>query len=182
MIANIYKRLLQIGKVAGSLTFLFGIPYGIIQYTEAKQDHRVSQTIDLFKQFNSTPFTIYREHVLGALSEYKTQIAAAARNEDDLKKVTLVMIDKRAIETDLLLLMDFFDGVTVCVITELCDADTTEKLFSGRARELYINFFNYIDLQRNTIAGAKFGIGLETVALAKPRKSKWPLASWFSWL
>lgn len=179
MIATVYKRLLQIGKVAGTLTFLFGIPYGIFQYIEAKDDGRIKQTLELFKHFNSSPYTDYRRNVLNALAENKSKIADAAKNPQALRDVVLGVVDAKKIETDLLLLMDFFDGVAVCVVTELCDADTTEKLFSGRAREIYVNFLDYIDVHRQTIAGAKFGIGLQTIAQTRPKKSGWRV--WLPW-
>ncbi len=174
MIAIAYKRLLQIGKVAGAITFLAGIPYGAYQYIEAKQDHRVAQSLEMFKQFNSSPISTYREHVLKAVSEYKQQMAEAAKDPKELEKLVIGMIAKKDIETDILLLMDFFDGVSACVVNNLCDADTTQKLFSARARELYLNFFQYIALHRSTIATVDFGLGLETIARTGQKQTKSP--------
>lgn len=182
MIALAYKRLLQLGKVAGALTFLFGIPYGAYQYLQAKHDQRVAQSLQLFKDFNSSPFTQYRERLITAVALYKSQLAAAAKDEKELRNTVLSMIEKQKIEIDLLMMMDFFDGVTVCVVDNLCDADTTERLFGQRARELYINFYQYIDWQRNTIATAEFGLGLETIALTTRAKPKKPANFWSRWL
>lgn len=182
MIALAYKRLLQLGKVAGALTFLFGIPYGTFQYVQAKHVQRVAQSLQLFKDFNSSPFTKYRENINSAVALNKSQLAAAATDEKELQKTVLSMIEKQKIEIDLLMMMDFFDGVTVCVIDNLCDADTTERLFGQRARELYINFYQYIDLQRKTIATAEFGLGLETIALTTRAKPKNSVNFWSRWL
>jgi hypothetical protein len=49
MIALIYKRLIQIGKVTGAVSFLFAAPYALAQYIESREAARVEQTIALFK-------------------------------------------------------------------------------------------------------------------------------------
>ena len=59
--------------------------------------------------------------------------------------------------------MDFFDGVTICVINNICDAHTTSQLFAGRAKDLYITFYQYIKARRKGPTST-FAIGLETVA------------------
>jgi hypothetical protein len=167
MIVIIYKRLLQLAKIAGALTFLFGIPYGIYQFLENKDARRIEQTFDFFKQYNGPPFTTYREKIDEAVSTHKDEIANAAVNEDALAKAISNVIAAGQLETPLALIMDFYDGVAVCVVNDLCDARTTQRLFSRRAREIFTTFYQYIQAQRNGPASSAFGIGLETIAKAK---------------
>jgi hypothetical protein len=167
----VYKRLLQLGKVAGALTFLFGIPYGIEQYVEKQYEGRVAETLELFKQFSGTPLSTYREDITKAIVANNAAINAAAKlGADQLRDAVLDVVQKSQIETDLLMTMDFFDAVATCVERNLCDRDTAQRLFSPRARDLLNVFYQYMQVRRTTSAGPDFGIGLEFMARMKPSK------------
>jgi hypothetical protein len=171
LIAIVYKRLLQLGKVAGALTFLFGIPYGIEQYLEKQHDGRVSETLALYNQFNGAPFSTYRENITKAIVGNDAAITkAAGQDADHLSDVVIDMVKKTGIEADLLMTMDFFDAVATCVEKSLCDRDTAQRLFSPRARDLLVIFYQYMQVRRVASAGPDFGIGLEVMARMKPNK------------
>jgi hypothetical protein len=164
MIAAIYKRLLQIGKVSGAIAFLIAAPYAIFQYWEAQDAARVEQTLNFYKLYNAKPFTDYREKVTKALVKYRDRINTAAIDESSLLAVQNEMIENESIEMDIVLLFDFFDGVVVCVTSKVCDDDTAVRLFKPRATDIYLNFYQYMISRRATSATADFGVGLETVA------------------
>jgi hypothetical protein len=172
IIATAYERLLQIGKVAGALTFLFGIPYGLWQYVQKERAARVEQSLRLFDKFNAAPFVTYREEIARVVTQNADAIAEAAKDAGELEKTIIGLVRKNEkIEPHLWLIMDFFDGVTVCVVNNLCDAATVEQLLAERARDFYEVFYPYIQMRRGG-ANSKFAIGLETVATAGlPRKT-----------
>jgi hypothetical protein len=90
-----------------------------------------------------------------------------------LEKAVLEMVkDNRNLEAHLWLVMDFFDGVTVCVVNNLCDAETVDQLLAGRARDYYEVFYPYIQSRRGGRNTSKFAIGLETVATAGRRQKQ----------
>jgi hypothetical protein len=165
MLALWYKRSLELGKLAGALAVIFGIPYGIWQYLENKQEKRVEQTLTLFRQYNSAPFITYRERISTAVSKHKKAIADAVKDENQLKLVINDILIKEDIERDIWLILDFFDGVLVCVKSKICDPEVTRELFSCRAQDVFLMFYQYIAEQRNT--AAYFGEGLETIAREK---------------
>ena len=167
MIATVYKRLIQIGKISGAITFLFAAPYALNQYIETRNASRVEQTLKLFNQYNSSPFTTYREKITKALVRNKTKILTAAKDQNDLVIAQLQIIKDEDIETELLFIFDFFDAVTVCVVGKICDNDTAVKLFRPRALDIYLNFYQYMMLQRATVATKDFGIGVEAVAKSR---------------
>ena len=171
MIALIYKRLLQIGKVAGTITFLFGIPYGIWQYIEKQEQARVEQSLKLFDKFNSPPITTYRENISKAVSEHSAELEAAAKDEQTYAKAVIQLAEKNGIESSLWLVMDFFDGVTICVVNNICDAHTIAQLFAERAKDLYITFYQYIKTRRKGPTST-FAVGLETVATSSRSPKK----------
>jgi hypothetical protein len=169
-IGIVYRFLLRAGKIAGGVTFIFGIFYGAYQYYEAKTEKQIAQTLELFKEFNSPPISTYRENIFQAISKNRQRIFDAAANEDDLKKVIFDVVNTGGIENQIMLFMDFFDGLAFCVSKNICETDTAVDLFGPRAQELYIIFYQYIDVLRQTTAPSTFGLGLET--FAKMKKSK----------
>jgi hypothetical protein len=161
---SIYKRLIQIGKVAGAISFLIAAPYALIQYLQAKEATQVEQTLKIYQQYNSSPFMGYREKVSKALIKNKAKMMASAANPKDFETAQLQVVQEGDIETELFMLFDFFDGVTVCVITSICDNDTAIRLFKPRALDIYLSFYQYMMIQRETSATKDFGGGLEAIA------------------
>jgi hypothetical protein len=181
MIPLLYKRLLQLGKVTGAVTFLFGIPYALVQYWDNQHDKRVEQSLRQFDRFNSSPFTTYREKISKVMTLKKTEIRAAAKDVTKLKATVVAIVEGNdGIETELWLIMDFFDGVAVCIVENLCDAQTAHQLLSARAQDLYETFYQYIEVQRIG-SSSKFGLGLETIATAgrAPARCTWLICRWF---
>ena len=170
----LYRRLIQLGKVSGAISFLFAAPYALYQYIQTRDAGRVEQTLNLFKQYNSAPFTSYREKVYKALAKNKGKINEAAASEKTFEALQFQIIHDDDIEMELLLLFDFFDGIAVCVANHICDDDTAIKLFRPRALDIYLNFYQYMMVQRATVATRDFGIGLQAIAEAgrplPPRK------------
>lgn len=165
--AEAYQKLASLGRVTGALTFLFGIVYGLEQYVEKQHEGRINQTLDLFKQFDNPPFSAYRINLTKAYLAHGQDIADASLKGPDALETTIQnIVDKAGIETDLLMTIYFFDALYTCVEKNLCDRDMTQRLFSPRARELILIYFQYIEERRK--AGADFGIGLQLVAQMKP--------------
>jgi hypothetical protein len=164
MIAFLYRRLIQIGKVSGAIAFLFAAPYALEQYREARAAARIAQTLDMFKTYNAAPFTSYREKLTKALIKYEDEIYVAAKDENTFLDLQLRLLRQEDIETETLLLFDFFDGVAVCVTSSLCDNDTAIKLFQPRAADIYMNFYQYMAHQRGKSPTRRFGVGLEAIA------------------
>ncbi len=166
MIATAYKRLIQLGKVTGTVSFLFAAPYALVEYIQARDAARVEQTLNLFKIYNAPPFTGYREKFTKALIKNKEPIEKAAKDPDSFRDVQFQVLRQEDIETETLLLFDFFDGVAVCVSAHLCD-DTAIKLFRPRALDIYVNLYQYMVAQRGRTTTRDFGVGVETIARAR---------------
>jgi len=116
MIAIVYKRLIQLGKVTGAIAFLFGVPYALYEYLDNQQTRRVEQTLNFFKQYNGPPYTTYREQIAVALGKRKTEVAAAVSSEKELAVFINKMVDEEKIEKDLLYRVP--EGVTRAGIHE----------------------------------------------------------------
>lgn len=173
MFGLLYKRLLQIGKVAGTITFLFGIPYGIWQYIEKNHDARVEQSLKMFDKFKTPPFSVYREKISKVVAENKPALEAAVKDPQAYANAVIQLAVKNDIESSLWLVLDFFDGVAVCVVNRICDPTTVNQLFGPRAKDFYITFYEYIKAQRRGPTSS-FAVGLETVAITRSSSEKVP--------
>ncbi len=170
MLKKIYSVLLQVGKVAGGATFIFGIFYGTYQFFETKKENQVAQTLVFYRDFNTPPISAYREKIFGVVAKYQSEIAAAAVDESKLEKTINDIVAKEGVSNQLMLIMDFFDGIVFCVTKKICDSETALNLFHNRARELYNIFYQYIIAQRKAWASSDFALGLQTFAEMKPPK------------
>jgi hypothetical protein len=163
--AAAYRKLLQIGKISGAISFLLAAPYALIQYWQAQDASRVEQTLNFYKLYNAKPFTDYREKMTDELVKHKDDLNRAALSEASLLKVQSDLIKNDNVATELLLLFDFFDGVAVCVTAKVCDDETAVKLFKPRAMDLYVNFYQYMMMQR--ASNPDFGLGLQAIAKSR---------------
>jgi len=164
MIALAYKRLIQLGKVTGAVSFLLAAPYALVQYIQSQDAARVEQTLNMFKLYNSPPFTGYREKLTKALIANKDKINEASKDTAAFEALQFQILKETDMETELLLLFDFFDGVAVCVTANVCDNDAAIKLFKPRAADIYVNFYQYMVAQRGKSTTRGFGIGVEGIA------------------
>jgi hypothetical protein len=166
---RISNFLIAAGKIAGGATFLFGIIYGIFQYFESRKEKQVAETLALYRQFNNTPLVAYREKIYLALAEHQEDIAKATVDEKEMEKTMLRVVKTGGIANQLILVMDFFDGLVFCVSRNICDPETALDLFYGRSRELYTTFYQYIQIQRRE-ASTDFALGLQTFAEMRKRQ------------
>ena len=163
-----FDVVLEVAKGIGALSVIYGVAFGIYQYNDAKQEKRVEQSLSLFRQFNNAPFTQYRTKINDSLLNNSEKIYNAASNVDQLTTTMATIVRNDKIATDLVLVMDFFDGVAYCAAKRICDPGISYDLFYARGRELYVTFYQYIKAQRNSFAGNDFGAGLETLVKYKP--------------
>ena len=160
-----YEFLLNTAKVAGVLSLIYGVGFGIFQYYESKTEKRVAESLSLFRQFNNAPFTGYRQRINIALIDNRTEIANAATDEKQLAATIGNVVRKEKLEPDLAFVFNFFDTVVYCAAKNICDPDVTFDLFYPSARELYIPFYQYIQAQQNSFND--FGLGIQTLIKLK---------------
>ena len=167
-----YDFLLNTAKVAGVLSLVYGVGFGIFQYYEAKKEKRIEESLSLFRQFNSMPFTGYRNDIDIALIDNRKEIADAASDEKKFAATIADVVRKSKLEAELAFVFNFFDTVVYCAAKNICDPDVTYDLFYAGAQELYIPFYQYIQAQRNSFND--FGLGVETLVKLKQSSGRPP--------
>jgi hypothetical protein len=160
-----YDFLFNIAKVAGGLSLIYGVAFGVFQYYETKKEKRIEESLQLFRQFNNAPFTDYRKRINIAVIDNRQDIADAAADEKQLAAAVMKIVQKEKLETDLAFMFNFFDTVVYCAAKNICDPDIILDLFYPSARELYVPFYQYIQTQQNSFN--EFGVGVETLVRLK---------------
>ena len=160
-----YDFLVDAAKVAGVISLIYGVAFGVFQFYETKKEKRIEELLQLFRQFNNPPFTDYRRHINIAIIDNRQEIANAAADEKQLTAAIISMVQKAKLETDLAFVFNFFDTVVYCAAKNICDLDIVLDLFYPSARELYVPFYQYIQAQQNTFND--FGVGVETLVRLK---------------
>lgn len=160
-----YDFLLNTAKVAGVLSLIYGVGFGIFQYYESKAEKRISETLSLYRQFNTSPFTVYRQRINIALIENRKEISDAVANEKELAAAIRNVVRSEKLEPDLAFMFNFFDTVVYCAAKNICDPDVTYDLFYPSAVELYVPFYQYIEAQQNSFNA--FGVGVVTLIKLK---------------
>jgi len=163
-LSAIYGGLIRLAQVAGALSLISGVTWGVYQYHKNKQEKQLEQTFTLFRQFNNSPYAEYREKIRNALEKNRDKLLSAAVDEEKLEAAVTEIVASEKISNEIYQIMDFYDGLVYCVVSRNCDPKTTYRLFYSRARETYNNFYQYIILERNSSDLKELGTGLETVA------------------
>jgi len=129
------------------------------QYFEAKEKDKVKQTMEHVQVFSSSSLLESRLTLNEIWLPYQTifyQISqqTVASEEDKMKirgKIVLPVIEQNNVFKELILLVDFFTNVQICVQHEICDRQVAEAFFGDYARSFYRLHQPWIRVQRQAI-------------------------------
>jgi hypothetical protein len=163
-----YERSLDAAKVAGVISVIFGVVFGTVQYFQARDDKRIEESLQLFRQFNNAPYTDYRKRINVAIIENQAAINAAVGDEKKLAAAVLGIVQKEKLETDVAFVLNFFDTVAYCAAQSICDSQIVLDLFYPSALEIYVPFYQYIRMQQNALYD--YGAGVFTLVDLKRKQ------------
>ncbi len=160
-----YDLLLNVAKVAGAISLIYGVGFGIFQYYESKNEKRIEESLALFRQFNNAPYTDYRKHINILAIDNRKEIEDAAGDEKQLTEVITNIVRREKLEAELAFVLNFYDTVVYCAAKNICDPGIILDLFYPSARELYLPFYQYIQAQQTSFND--FGLGIATLIKLK---------------
>jgi hypothetical protein len=160
---SVFRVFVTIRKSITRLSIIIGLLYSFVQYERIKLDGEVKQTLLFYDKFNSSPFTGYRENLTDIVSKNIEEIKASLRSDESfsiqIEKIIKLGDSRKSFD----MVLDFFDGVAVCMETDICDKVTAKQLFQSRASELYEIFYPYIKKNRVENKSDEYAGGLEYV-------------------
>jgi hypothetical protein len=136
--------------------------YAGFQWYSAKVDGRVQQSLNLYDKYNSVPFTQYRVSISKFIS-LNMEDLKKAKTQQEYITMFLKKIRDSWVVNDFDILADFYDGLSVCVSSKLCDKDVAAQLFQIQAEGLYNPFFPYVKFVREQNKVTTFALGLERI-------------------
>jgi len=160
-----YDLLLNFAKVAGAISLIYGVGFGVFQYYETKKEKRIEESLALFRQFNNTPFTDYRKHINIVSIDNRNEISDAAGDEKQLTAAIVNVVRREKLEAELAFVLNFFDTVVYCAAKNICDPNIILDLFYPSAREFYLPYYQYIQAQQSSFND--FGLGIATLVKLK---------------
>ncbi len=144
-LASLKSAVAQIGVASGFL-------YGVFEYEHSKFDQQVKQTLEFYDRFNSSPYVGYRETFSNVRYENIRILSKSAESTEAYNSAIdkILKLEGTKLTTSLDMTFDFFDGLTNCVRSGLCDSVSAKRLFRYRAQEIYENFWPHIENIRTT--------------------------------
>jgi hypothetical protein len=106
---------------------------------------------------------VHRERLSDAMEE----ILASPKSDESYGSfagIVRKIVKKEGVKRSLNMMLDFFDGLTVCIDSEICDSDTAKQLFQARAYEIYVNFYTRIMDVRDVSKSDEYAKGLVHIA------------------
>ena len=160
-----YRHLLRWSK---RLSFLAVALYAAFQWYGVKVDGQIKQVLALYDKYNSDPIFTYRRNLDLMLSD--PDLSNAIQKGDSpayVKTLMQLMTPDKVSYLDIL--SDFFDGLSVCVSTHLCQEDVAIRLFQPIAKNLRHDFGPYILEVRKNNGVPNFADGIAEFARKTPK-------------
>ena len=148
---------------ASKVFIIAGGIFAVIQFMESKQNHRIAKTFEYIAAYERGPVLVSRENIRRLLRPYGSTFAGNHLSNKDHKRLMSAISAGDAganIEDDLDRVIDFHEGLYLCLKLELCDDEVAKKYFSCKAETFRMQFMPYIEARRKH-DNKNFGVELE---------------------
>lgn len=158
------QRLTSVIETVYKAGLILGGLFAAWQYWEAKLDAQIARTIAYVDRFESGSVGQargeIREELLPYMSQFREVTAAGISDQDrDELVLSIAEANDSRIARNLDHVVDFFQGLNICVEEGLCDRRVAMAYFqTSDARDLWTNFEPYVRLRRenNPLYGREF--------------------------
>ncbi|MEO1659312.1 MAG: hypothetical protein AAFR65_16525 [Pseudomonadota bacterium] len=149
-----------IGKVGAIILVIFGV----VEYFDRKDETRVSRTQELMKEYATGPLRDAQNVINSTILDHLASIeairavqwdadAAATAHADIVQFLVWDSRDADGLVREIDDLLEFYERVTICVETRLCDREVARAYFTTDADWLFENFRPYILQRRENAPG-----------------------------
>jgi hypothetical protein len=150
------NRLEKIVSIIGILTTFSGGGYAIHEYFESKADDKIRESFQFIERMTSNPIQ-ERWYKLNKKS-YDKQLEEimngknVSENEEIANKATkrvLEIVHENEMETDILLMIDFFSMIQICIEHEICDQEIVKIFIGEDVKRFYNSYLAFILFARD---------------------------------
>jgi hypothetical protein len=125
----------------GLLALGVGAWFAVVQYLDKEKGDRVKYTLDFLDRQGRDPVSKARRSLVIAWGKHENELMALLKNpkatSTDLKVLVLDVVDREKIVPDVFTMVDFYDGLQICVAREVCDSRTAQALFRHDAKAFF---------------------------------------------
>jgi len=163
------RKFASIKDMAETLSYIIiiiGAFFALYQYFEMKYSDRVKETLSYEKRLNDGEFLDAKVSINQAWQPYQSffeklhQKTIKSQNDKDkiLDKVAQKVIKNKNLSKDIDLLVDFYESLSICVKSDICDQTTALSFFSPYAEKFYQLHNLYIKNKSKSIIGYAKGL------------------------
>lgn len=145
--------------------------FGLIQYVEKSKGERVKATLDYVDRYNKSPLLEAQTQLNEFWNARAADVFAQQKaGEAQLSAYVDGAIREHRLESNVELLVSFFENLRACTCAELCDQATVNRFFDKHAYDWHGLLYPYLAKQRERLCDPTFGESLGL--LAKTRNQK----------
>ena len=145
----------EITEIASYITVIVGGIFAIWQYMSLLHQERVKETLNYEKRLYEGEFFRAKSKIERAWFEQQeffeqlrhTKVKSKAERDKIVSYVSSSIIEKNRLESDIDILCDFYNSLSLCVQEHICDKETTLSFFKPYATKFY-NLHRFYILKR----------------------------------
>lgn len=153
----------------GLLALLAGGTFSLIQYVQKDHGERVKETLSFLDRQMRDPVMTARRTLSAAWlkrdPELDRLIDDKASTRDDYVGFVVKVVNEESLYESMIVMIDFYDGLHVCIVNEICDAKVSAELFREDARAFWSLHQPFIARIREKRQDLKFAGNLEAFAV-----------------
>ena len=164
-----------VSGLVGVAAILSGGLFALNEYLDSKDKVRIEHTLTFMTRWQSAPLYEAQQRINGAwldafpeLKGILTVQDTPARITDACDEFVLRTIKTKSLEGDLAVIVDFFQGLSICAQRAICDESSVRAFFGSYARRFFRLHFAYITQIRQERNDPSFALDLETFASGAP--------------
>ena len=155
----------------GVVALIVGGLFAGYQYLDKVAAVRVKEALSYVEQFNKPPIYNMRfkiEKIWLEHSKKLNEVLQPSATNKQYHDFVLQLIKTQKIETEIMLLIQFFETLETCSTKRICDTKVVHSFFGGYARSFYHLHYPFIVQWRQDWNDPSFAKGIET--FAKPSR------------
>ena len=155
----------------GVIALVAGGGFAVYQYLQKENGDRVKETLNFLDRYNKSPFSEARRTVAGVWERHSDKqnvlLSKSPFSAQEYNDFALDVIQHEKIGPDILLLIEFFESLEICVRKEICDSQVAMLFFQPEARALYNQHFAKISFERTKRTDPRLAHELEAFCQRK---------------
>ncbi|MFT6733525.1 MAG: hypothetical protein ACJAS9_001713 [Polaribacter sp.] len=150
-------------SLTSKMFIIAGGIFAVVQFMAAKTNHRVEKTFEYIAAYERGPMLVSRENIRRVLRPYGISFIENPLSYVDFPRLILSIAEGETgtnLEDDLDRVVDFHEGLCLCLKLELCDGEVVKNYFFPKAEKFQSIFMPYIE-ERRKLKNPNYGVELD---------------------